>query len=161
MASNLAWRVERAIAAWQEAQAGGDDLPPTNGETVDEVIDSLVQAIMANDAKAETVQQRRADLKIRADRFNRRSEELRHILADLMGTLNQRQCELAEFTVSRTQGRDAVIITDPAKLPGKYVDVRTEFFPSKARILADLREGVVIEGAELKPAGHHITIRTK
>jgi hypothetical protein len=162
-----AWKIMKALECWNEARKGlesdgGDDiLGETNGESVEAIAERLVYAIVENENMAELAKNRMANLKLRKDRFERRSEKLREVLTGLMVIIGEKKMEFPEFSATITQGRDGVNVTDQGKLSLAYQRCTTTWLPDKAMILSDLKEGVVIEGAELKPGKATLTVRTK
>ena len=48
--------------------------------------------------------------------------------------------------ITRMKPKQVLIVLDESKIPEDYISVKTTFAPDKKRLLADLKEGKVIEG---------------
>jgi len=67
------------------------------------------------------------------------------------------ECPL--FKITLRKGSQAAQINDESALPDDYVTVKTTITPDKRKILADLKNGVEIEGAELTTGKTSILIK--
>lgn len=65
-----------------------------------------------------------------------------------------------EFTLSRRKLPPSVRVVDPRAVPEEYQRIVPELHePDKKKILADLKDGVVIPGVELAEGGYALTVR--
>lgn len=71
--------------------------------------------------------------------------------------INKIDCDL--FKITLRKGTPIAVINDESALPDDYVTVKTLVSPDKRKILADLKQGVDIEGAELETGKSSILIK--
>jgi hypothetical protein len=65
-----------------------------------------------------------------------------------------------EFTLSKRKNPPSCQILDPSMLPAEYFRIVPETRePDRKKILADLKDGVVIEGAKLADVTYTLTVR--
>jgi hypothetical protein len=182
MSAPSAWQVQRVVALARETLASlrddhgqiidteRDALAALVEEGVD--VDTLLRRIIAAalDAKANTAaaDDRIDDLKARRDRFRKQEQAYRALAQGTLDALGLTRFQTAEATLSVTQGRPKVIVTDEAKLPDELVTIEVVRTPNKAAILAALlgpngeyEFSEVISGAELSQAAPILTIRSK
>lgn len=162
------WRVERALSAYQSARARllADDpdadvdavLGPETDD-VEYVKQKLLSAAQWNGAQAKAVASMIEDLDARRHRFTAREKEAKSTLFAVMVALEEKKFVAPHGTVSIRDGTPSVVITDETVLPPEYL--RTTVAPDRAAILADLKQGVVIEGAMLSNGFPSIAIRSK
>lgn len=123
------------------------------------IVTLLVRAIGEAEGDAAALAERLKGLEMRQDRARRRGETMRGLLLTLMEAAGVQKWRHPEFTVSVSQGRPRVIITDPDELPAACL--RTTVEPDKTKIKQLLSEGVPIAGAELANGMPTLTIRSK
>ena len=93
----------------------------------------------------------------RAARFMRRHDAMRGVLLAALDALGTRKIEGPDVTVSLRAGRSETVITDEAQIPDAYW--RTVRTLDKAALREDLKQGVVVDGAELANGLPSVTIR--
>jgi hypothetical protein len=166
--------IERCIAAWQRAQAAlaNDDalqadegaiasaldsdpflLPPD--ELLRRIVRALNFAVLRKAEATELVGMMQA----REMRYERRALALRTELFEVMVALNRQSFPAPEGTVSLRAGKESVLITDEDAIPDEYMITSTTRAPDRKAILADLREGVVIDGAALSNGAPSLVFR--
>lgn len=128
---------------------------------VQDILGRLLRASVHCSDMAFVAAQREADLKQRKDRYLARMKVLRQEATDLMLSLGSKKVSFPDLSAAINPGRQSVIVSDMSRLPEKYKEVSTSILPNKAEILADIMQGVVVEGAELRNPQPYVTIRTK
>lgn len=100
-----------------------------------------------------------SDLSSRKARFKRQSDAMKKLIKGLLDATGQTKLTLPEATLSITQGRASVNVTDVDQLPqGYFTTVRQ----ADKKALSDaLLAGQSIPGAELALGNEGLTIRTK
>lgn len=98
-------------------------------------------------------------LKHRTDRLDAQAERLRGAMANSMEMANLKKFEGKAATVSLRATPAKVIITNEADLPSAYLVEKTTITPDKKRIMAELKDGAKINGAELSNGGIGLTVR--
>lgn len=175
MSAPSGYRVEQAVSAWQSARArlladdadlAGDEaalaalLGPQDGEVRD-ILSRLLSATQHAAAMAEAAGAMIDNIAARRDRYKRRSEAMRGTIFAIMDAIGEPKQEFPHGTISISRGKSVAIITDDQALPDQYVTVVTTRKPDKAAILAALKDGEVIDGAELTNGLPSLTIRSK
>jgi predicted RNA-binding protein len=132
-----------------------------DGETeISEVLTDLIR--VGEDARAlrDATKQQLANLKARAERFDRRLEFSREMMAALLDVANLRKWELPEATVYlRNNPRQLVGDLNADALPDDLVKI--ERSPDKAKIKDALKAGRVIEGVQLSNAAPSLVVTVK
>lgn len=171
-----AWQIERVATALFRARdavaathADDDNMGAQLSELslaaigVRGIVERLLLAAAEAKASAEMVSRRIDDLRNREARFDRDEEVWREAAMDLIQAFPQDfpdgKFKSPLISASVKTGQPGVHISDETAIPDMYV--RTIRQPDKASIRADMLQGVVIPGAELKNPQPHITIRTK
>ena len=172
MTTPSAWTIQAAMAAAQSAlsrlQATGDvDMDEAAALTVlaeeapdiDVVLVRLLRAMGEANATVEALEQRVLDLHARKARYSSQRDEYRRTVFAILDALGVRKWKSAEFTVSVTDGRPGVVITDESALPDAFV--RVERTPNKTAIKEAMERGEVVPGAEMTNGFAQMTVRTK
>lgn len=167
-----AWTISAAMAAAQSAlsrlEASGDvdtdeaaalAVLREEAPDIDDVIARLLRARGEARAYAEALDARVDDLTQRRDRYARQSEEYRRTVFAIMDALGVRKWQSAEFTVSVSDGRPGVVITDESAIPPKYFRPRVEI--DRTEIRRALEAGETVPGAEIANGMPTMTVRTK
>ena len=172
MTAPSAWTIQAAMAAAQSAlsrlQATGDvdtdeaaalAVLAEEAPDVDVVITRLLRAMGEANGAAGMVDGRINALEMRRDRYHRQADEYRRTVFAILDALGVRKWKSAEFTVSVTDGRPGVVITDESALPDAFV--RVERTPNKTAIKEAMERGEVVPGAEMTNGFAQMTVRTK
>lgn len=123
-----------------------DDLAE-EAAAVEGAIVAVCRAAREADALHDAAKRMMVDLGQRATRFRMRSQQLRGVAFSALDVLGKRRIEAADITISLRSGSQSALVTDEAKIPDSYW--KTERTLNKAELLDDLKQGVVVEGAEL------------
>jgi hypothetical protein len=167
------YHIQRAMSAWQSARARllVDDadlahdehalaalLGPVDGDVRDilcRVLTAAQHAASMADAAANMI----SDMTARRDRYKRRNETLRQTAYAIMDAIGSRKEEFPHVTAVMRAGVAAAIVTDEAALPERFI--RTKREPDRSAILAALKDGEVIEGAELTNTFPSLQLRSR
>ena len=174
MSAPSGWAIQQAISAWQSARARLLQDPDLDGDEtalgsllgletadVDALMARLVSAAQHASAMAGTAVAQIEALDARKARYKARETEARATLFAMMDALGQRRFECAQGTVSVSAGRMAAVITDETAVPDRFVETVTTRKIKRTELLAALKDGEVIDGAELANGMPTITIRSK
>lgn len=167
-----AWTITAAVAAAQSAlhrlEAAGDieadeaaalAVLEQEAPAIDDVLARLLRVLDEAKASAEAAEARIDALTLRRDRYRRQAEEYRRTVFAMLDALCLRKWKNAEFSVSITDGRAGVVITDEAALPDSFVRITKT--PDKTAIGCALREGHEVPGATMANGMPTLTVRTK
>jgi hypothetical protein len=130
-----------------------------DGADVDTLLLRLARAQDEATRNNEAVNARMDALRVRASRFHRQREEYRGAIYGIFDVLGVTKWKHAEFSVSLSEGKPGVVITDEAALPDEFVRISRS--PDKSALAEALRSGQVIPGAEMRNSLPTLTIRTK
>lgn len=126
---------------------------------IDTVLCRLLAAADEADRMADALGTRLLVLGARRQRFLRQHAEYRRTVFAMLDALGLRKWKNAEFSVSITDGRPGVVITDEAALPDSFVRITKT--PDKTAIGCALREGHEVPGATMQNGAPSMTVRTK
>ena len=154
-------QIEALKGIYPELEEDADLLANTvEGETdFERVIDKLVSFVREAETMAEAVKARKDEIAERQKRFERQGEAGRKIILSLMDAAQQPKLTLAEATLSITKPREKLNIWAEEEIPQGYVRLIRE--PDKKAIMAALRSGNDIPGAELEVGQPSLMIRTR
>ena len=154
-------QIEALKALYPEIEEDAELLADTiEGETdLNRVLEKIVSFVRDAQTVAEAAKARKDEIAERQKRFERQAESGRKIIQQLMESAHQTKVVLPEATLSITAAREKVEITNADDLPQGYF--KTERKPLAKEILAALKAGEKIPGAELAMGGSGLAIRTK
>jgi hypothetical protein len=130
------------------------------GVNVSAVLAGLIRAALDVKAMGCAAELRIADLRARRERFLRQETAYRETALAVMQALNLKSFKDAEFSLSVSDGKPRVVITEAGALPDALVRIEVVRVPDKVAIKAALELGPV-SGATLSNAQPVITVRTK
>jgi hypothetical protein len=171
-------RLERSVSAYQREQAAlvhqqWRDANPIDGERAtaeqavaadpfvlvpDELLRRVTRAMVFASARADEAREFAAGMKARELRYRAREGRLRTLLLDLLHVFGRKSFSSAYGTVTARAGSVSAIV-DEERLPEEYWRVVTTRTPDRAKILDDLKHGVLIEGATLSNGAPTIQFR--
>ena len=156
--------IERVSAVLVEAL--GDDFDAEafwdtlDGETdIQEVMFGLIINRVKAQADAKAAKEVASDFNERATRLSARADACTKAMGVLLDATGQRSMPHALATVSRTKGRDQVVIDNGDLVPRNLcvTDVR----PDKTAIKEKLSAGVKVPGARLETGPDGVSVRIK
>jgi hypothetical protein len=166
-----AYTIERVVATWQrsrEALLADRELAndeqaiirqlDVDPETVhpDALIERLVRAIAFTTGRREETKAFELMLAERRRRYEKRLEDMRTDLFTLMQLLEYRSFPALAGTVSLRKGAPSVLVTDEEAIPDEYKKVKK--YVQKKKLLDDLKQGVLVEGAFLSNGAEGISV---
>ena len=157
IATSLAARLEADGVALDEAELV-EYLRAENAD-VGGLLLRLARTAQEAKADAEAIATRQAALATRKARAGRVEQECRATLHAIMEAMAMRKYRHPELSVTISDGRPGVVVTDETALPDEYVRITRS--PDKTAIKAALEQGVIVPGAELQNSIPQMTVRTK
>jgi Siphovirus Gp157 len=140
----------------EEGELGRDeeyqsDVFASDPNTIDAwaMLESTIRASREAAADAEKVEGMIKRLKERKARHEKRAETLKDAAANAMRCMGQWKAPFPEFTMWREEARQRVNVTEPALIPPRYKTVETVETLDLKALLADMKAGTKIDGAEL------------
>ena len=166
-----AYAVEQVVSAWESTRArlldadpDLDDfaldeiLGPKTGDVEDILARVLRAALDARDL-AQSAASRRKMIAERERRFEAREENLRSLAFAIMDVLGKKKFELGDVMARVQNGRDKVEIVGLDEVPDIYCEIVITKKPDKNVMLADMKAGRSIPGAELSNGMPYILIK--
>jgi Siphovirus Gp157 len=128
-----------------------------------DTIRHLIRASIDADVLAEATRQREAQIAARAERAERRKQAFRMAAMGLMDLAGVTRLPEPDFVARIQAGQSHLGQLDLDALPPDYIDVEVTVTrrPLKDRLLADLKAGQTIPGAQLRPGSPFIVINRK
>lgn len=123
------------------------------------IMEKLVEYVRDAETLAEAIKARKADMADRQKRYEAKGDAGRKAILSLMSAADQVKVTLPEATISLIKPRDAVNVIDAEQLPQGFY--RTERKPLSKELLAALKSGETIPGAELVTGDPSVSVRTK
>lgn len=154
-------QIEALKALYPEITEDADLLADTlEGQTaLDTILARLVDFTREAESLAAAVKARKDEIAERQKRFERQAESGRKIIQQLMESAQQTRVVLPEATLSILAARPKVEILNADDLPQGFF--KTERKPLSKEILAALKEGQPVPGAELVMGDDSLRIGAK
>jgi len=125
-----------------------------------ELIAELVRSGLDDEALADALKGRMADMNARLNRLQTRAERKRELARWAMEGAGLRKLEAEDFSVGLRQGPPRLAITDETQIPRTYLLPQPPKLDRQG-LAAALKRGEAIEGACLETGPNHISVRTK
>ena len=123
-----------------------------------EVIDEALERMVVLSAYQGGIDEAVKRLRERSGRFEAQAERIKGALMMAMDTVGMKKLERPAATLSLAKSPDKAIITNEVDLPSSFLIEKTTVTPDKKAILAALKEGAAISGAELSNGGVSLRI---
>lgn len=155
------YKLQQAVATWMSVRAhllsedpdlASDEAALTEllGDAeapIEDALERIVRAAQHADAIADMIKMEMDRLAKRKARYEHRNAELRRTafaIIDVLGGKRRREYTFA--TASVRAASKAVVVTDENKIPSNYWETTRRL--RKADIAADIKQGIVVPGAE-------------
>ena len=138
-----------------------DDLFDTaDGESsLSDAIERVLRRIAIDEGTVAGIKAAKADLDARKARIEQRIDGMRGAILQAMQDADMRKMNLPSATLSVSDRKPGLVITDEAALPAQFVMTVTSTKPDKDAIKDALASGEVVPGAQLGNGGATLTIR--
>src|SRR5689334_18038525 len=125
-----------------------------------EIVTAIVRSALEDEALALGLKSRIGEMQGRLERLEDRSSKRRQIARDVMTEIDLKKLVAPDFTVSVRPGSPALVVVDEKAIPGSYFEPREPRLNRQA-LLAELKSGAVVAGAELSNPVPVLSVRTK
>jgi Siphovirus Gp157 len=125
-----------------------------------EIVAAIVRAALTDEALANGLNSRIAEMEERRDRLQDRASKRRQIAKDAMVELDLKKITAPDFTVSIRPGTPALLVLDEAAVPSIYWEPREPRL-NRQGLLNELKDGAEIEGVALSNPEPVLSVRTK
>lgn len=140
------------------AIAIADTMQAIQGE-FDEKAKAVASVILNMDSDADAIDAEIARLTARKKAIANRQEGIRNYLRDNMESCGITKISHPLFTITLAQGREVVVIDNPALIPDDLMYVKTELRPEKAEIMKRIKEGAEVPGAHIERSRPSVRIK--
>lgn len=120
---------------------------------------ALAEEVLDLEVLAEAVALRIGDLSKRKSRYEKTAETLRGIILQAMDINGIDSIPSDVCTLVKSRKRDGVVVTDEALIPSRFFVQQKPKLDKKALNDAVLKDGEVIDGAEMTNGGIQLTIK--
>jgi hypothetical protein len=123
-----------------------------------EAVAAVVRAALLDETLAEGLNIHVEALQVRLMRLNERAAARRQIARDAMLQADLKKIAAPDFTVTLRAGSSSVVVVEERTVPQAYW-VHREPRLDRQRLLQDLKQGLVIEGARLSTPEPVLSVR--
>jgi hypothetical protein len=160
--ATIAYRSIRDRIRAEDPQIDGQTLADTVEGLTDlhEIIAVVVRAALTDEAFANGLKSRVAEMEERLSRLQDRASKRRQIVKEVMVELDIKKITAPDFTISIRPGMPALLVLDEAVVPNIY------WQPSAPRLdrqglLSELKGGAEIDGVALSDPEPILSVRTR
>jgi hypothetical protein len=160
--ATIAYRSIRDRIRAEDPQIDGQTLADTVEGLTDlhEIIAVVVRAALTDEAFANGLKSRVAEMEERLSRMQDRASKRRQIVKEVMVELDIKKITAPDFTISIRPGMPALLVLDEAVVPNIY------WQPSAPRLdrqglLSELKGGAEIDGVALSDPEPILSVRTR
>ena len=125
-----------------------------------EILIAIIRAALTDQALANGLKGRIADMQSRLERLEDRASKRRQIAKDVMSELDLKKLAAPDFTASIRSGMPALMVIDEAAVPSIYWEPREPRL-NRQGLVADLKQGAEIAGVTLSNPEPILSVRTK
>ena len=137
-------------------------LDTLDGETdAMDLLDREIAEMQADEALAEAIKAREADLRARRQRIEMRAAAHKRVAGMILTAAGLKKAERPLATISIRPGNLAVRIVCEEDIPTQMMRERVERSPDRAAIKAQIDAGEHVPGAELERGSDVVTVRVR
>ena len=125
-----------------------------------EIVTAIVRSVLADEALANGLKGRIAEMQERLDRLQDRASKRRQIAKDVMVELDLKKIIAPDFTVSIRPGMPSLLVLDEAAVPSIYWEARDPRL-KRQELLSELKDGADITGVTLSNPEPVLSVRTR
>jgi len=151
---------ERLLASYPEHCE--DDLADTlDGLTdLNEMIAAVIRSALVDEALQQGLKARLKEMKERLTRLDQRASKKRLLALEALSEAGLKKLEEPDFTASARSGVPALVVVEEDKVPDDYWLAQPAKLDRQS-LLADLKRGARVTGAELGNPKPTLSVRTK
>src|SRR5690348_14289216 len=125
-----------------------------------EILTAIVRAAVTDQALANGLKGRIADMQGRLDRLEDRASKRRQIAKDVMIELDLKKLTAPDFTASIRPGMPSLLVIDEAAIPKIYWEPREPRL-NRQSLASELKAGAEVAGAALSNPEPVLSVRTR
>jgi hypothetical protein len=127
---------------------------------VHEILAAIVRAALADEALAQGLKRRVAEMEDRLSRLQERAQKRRQIVKEAMVELDIKKLTAPDFTASVRAGLPALVVLNEAEVPSIYWEPREPRL-KRQELAVDLKAGAEVAGATLSNPEPVLSVRTR
>lgn len=127
---------------------------------LNEILAAVIREALTDEALAVGLRQRIAAMEERLERFVYRAAKRREIARQIMAETELKRVKAPDLTLTLRPGSPALVVTDERAVPAEYWVAREPRL-NRQELLAQLKAGAEIKGAQLSNSPPVLTVRTK
>ncbi len=132
-----------------------------DGETnLHEMLAVIVRSALDDEAMVDSLVKRLDDMKARKERLSLRAGRKRALVLRALSEAKLTKLVAPDFTLSLRSGPPSLAVISEALIPEIYWKPQPPKLDRQA-LIADLKRGVGVDGAQLAPAQPHLAIRAR
>jgi hypothetical protein len=125
-----------------------------------QILSAIIRAALADEALANGLKGRIAEMEDRLRRLQDRACKRRQIARDVMVELDLKKLKAPDFTASIRPGIPALMVIDEAAVPSIYWEPQEPRL-NRQGLVADLKQGAEVTGVALSNPEPVLSVRTK
>lgn len=125
-----------------------------------DIVGAIIRSALVDEALAAGLKSRIGEMQERLDRLNDRASKRRQIARDVMAETEIKKITAPDFTVSVRPGTPALVVIDEAAIPQSFWEPRDPKL-NRAELLAELKSGTQIAGAQLSNPEPTLSVRVR
>ena len=125
-----------------------------------EILTAVIRAALADQALANGLDGRIAEMQARRNRLQDRAAKRRQIAKDVMVELDLKKLTAPDFTASIRPGTPALMVIDEAAVPSIYWEPREPRL-NRQKLATELKDGSEITGVTLSNPEPVLSVRTR
>ena len=151
---------ERLLAAWPELDSHTLEDTLEGITDLHEMIAAVIRSALVDEALHFGLRSRLDDMKERLSRLELRANKKRELALDAMTEAGLTKLEQPDFTAFTRAGSPALVIIAEGNIPESYWLPQPPKLDRQA-ILAELKRGIEVPGAQMKNPKPVLSVRTK
>lgn len=125
-----------------------------------EIVAAIIRSALTDEALAGGLKGRIAEMQGRLERLNDRASKRRQIARDVMVESEIKKITAADFTISIRPGSPGLIVVDERAIPQAFFEPREPKL-NRMGLLAELKAGAAVAGAQLSNGGPVLSVRVR
>jgi hypothetical protein len=124
------------------------------------MLSAIIRAALFDESLADGLKSHIARMHDRLARLQDRAEKRRQLVAETMSAADVKKITAPDFTISLRSGSPGLVVSDEKVIPDAYWEPRPPRL-NRAALLAELKQGTRVAGAQLSNPEPVLSVRTK
>jgi hypothetical protein len=124
------------------------------------MLSAIIRSALLDESLADGLKSHIARMQDRLARLQERAQKRRQVVAETMAAADIKKITTPDFTASLRSGSPGLVVSDEKVIPGAYWEPRPPRL-NRTALLAELRQGGLVAGAQLSNPEPVLSVRTK